>query len=150
MTLESNVEKLLSLQNVKPIKLEEANQQYKKISEEVLISLDVKTDSQFYNLYTKYFLGSLEHRMGTPEMVDPCPPQGFEGAFMAHEVWKIPKNYILFTTGEGDGGYLYNIKDNSVWDFTLEQQKLLGTDNLTHWNSFYEFMVWYLTPEKDK
>ena len=32
----------------------------------------------------------------------------------AHKNWGIPKNYILFTTGEGEDGYFYNVDDNSV------------------------------------
>ena len=55
---------------------------------------------------------------------------------------------ILFTTGEGEGGYFYNTEDNSVWDCGLGEQHLLGTDQLRHWSSFYKFMVWYLTPDE--
>ena len=61
---------------------------------------------------------------------------------------KCPNNTSFFSTGEGEGGYLYNKEDGTVWDFALGEQKLLGTDALPHWNSFYEFMVWYLTDDE--
>ena len=77
-------------------------------------------------------------------MRDILPPQGLDGTIIyAHKAWGFPKNYILFTTGEG--GYFYNVDDNSVWDCGLGEQHLLGTNQLKHWDSFYEFMVWYLT-----
>lgn len=147
MNLKEKVENLLSQQEF-PVLLKNLEKQ--RQTDEILSLLGVDKNSEYYELYTKYFLRALDRRDGTPEIIDPCPPQGFKAANFAHEVWEIPKNYILFTTGEGDGGYLYNVKDNSVWDFTLGQQKLLSTDNLTHWNSFYEFMIWYLTPEENK
>lgn len=63
----------------------------------------------------------------------------------AHEYWDITKNYILFSTGSSESGYLYNTENEKVYEFSLGQQHLLGTDQLKHWDSFYEFMVWYLT-----
>lgn len=137
---------LLDKQEYPVIKKKIEKQEY---SSQVLLSLGVKKDSEFYELYTQYFLRSLDSRYDTPEMIDPCPPQDMLGtATFAHNVWGFPKNYILFTTGEGEGGYFYNIDDNRVWDCNLGQQHLLGTDQLTHWDSFYEFMVWYLTVDE--
>lgn len=138
---------LLDKQEYPVIKKKMEKQEY---SSQILLSLGVKKDSEFYELYTQYFLRSLDSRFGTPEMIDPCPPQDMLGtATFAHNVWGFPKNYILFTTGEGEGGYFYNIDDNSVWDCNLGQQHLLGTGQLKHWDSFYEFMVWYLTVDEN-
>ncbi len=134
---------LLDKQEYPVIKKKIEKQEY---SSQVLLSLGVKKDSEFYELYTQYFLRLLDRRSGTPEMIDPCPPQDMLGtATFAHKNWGIPKNYILFTTGEGEGGYFYNVDNNSVWDCGLGEQHLLGTDQLKHWDSFYEFMVCYLT-----
>ncbi|MDO4643393.1 MAG: hypothetical protein Q4A74_06085, partial [Cardiobacteriaceae bacterium] len=102
-----------------------------------------------YNLYTKYFLDALDCREGTSDVVDPCP-NGIMRANFAHETWGFPKNYILFSTGEGEGGYFYNTEDGTVWDAGVGEVPLLGTDQLRHWNSFYEFMIWYLTPEEEE
>lgn len=144
MNLKEQVELLLSQQ--KHPEIIKKNLDDQKLTYDVLLSLGVRPDSEFYELYTKYFLGSL---IGSySELVDPCSPDSFDGAIMAHEYWDIPKNYILFTTGEGEGGYFYNTEDNSVWDCGLGEQHLLGTDQLKHWSSFYKFMVWYLTPDE--
>lgn len=47
------------------------------------------------------------------------------------------------------GGYLYNIEDDSVWDYQMGQLQQLADGTLPHWDSFYEFMIWYLSDEED-
>ncbi|WP_443570435.1 hypothetical protein [Psychrobacter alimentarius] len=51
---------------------------------------------------------------------------------MAHDYWDVPNNYILFSTGEGEGGYLYNIENDSVWDFQIGQLQQLADGTLPH------------------
>ncbi|BBI68267.1 hypothetical protein PKHYL_24580 [Psychrobacter sp. KH172YL61] len=50
---------------------------------------------------------------------------------------------------KGEGGYLYNIEDDSVWDYQMGQLQQLADGTLPHWDSFYEFMIWYLSDEED-
>lgn len=144
MNLEEKVKHLLDNQPYPVIK---KNTEMADKTSQILLNLGVQKESEFYKLYTQYFLHSLNHRPYTPDIKDPC--DSFRVATFAHEVWGFPKNHILFTTGEGEGGYFYNIDDNTVWDCQLGQQDLLGTNQLKHWNGFYEFMVWYLTTEND-
>lgn len=147
MCMFNKVEKLLSKQDYPVIqkKIERMNE-----TESVLLDHGVKKDSSFFKLYTKYFLRALDHRSGADEIVDPLPTRSFiPRVKFAHEVWGVPKNYILFSTGEGEGGYLYNIEDDSVWDFQMGQLQQLADCTLTHWDSFYESMIWYLTDEED-
>lgn len=120
----------------------------KESTENILLEYGVKKDSGFFKLYTKYFLRFLNSRSGAGEIVDPLPPQGFS-AKMAHDYWDVPNNYILFSTGEGEGGYLYNIENDSVWDFQIGQLQQLADGTLPHWDSFYDFMIWYLSDEED-
>lgn len=126
--------------------------QHKKEAVLVLNELGIPEHSEFFEFYSTYYGGDLDHREGASVMVDAIIPQKslLRTAFFAHEVWEVPEQYILFSTGEGEGGYLYNKDDGTVWDFNLGEQKLLGTDALPHWNSFYEFMVWYLTGTDDE
>ena len=42
----------------------------------------------------------------------------------------MPKNHILYSTGEG--GYLYNTEDDSVWDFQISQLQQLADGTLPH------------------
>lgn len=142
MTLKK-IEKLLEKQSFPVIK---KKPEFARQAQEILIDFGVKVDTDFYELYTKYFLTALDSRSGTSTVVDVL--DRFPAEY-AHEEWGIPKNYLLFTTGEGDGGYLYNTEDNTVWDFDLGQQQALHNGTLPHWNSFYEFMEWYLTIEEE-
>lgn len=147
MSLFNTVENLLSKQDYPVIqkKIERVHE-----TESVLLDHGVKKDSGFFKLYTKYFLRSLNCRYGASEVVDPLPTRSFiPRVKFAHEVWEVPKNYILFSTGEGEGGYLYNIEDDSVWDFNIGQLQQLADGTLPHWDSFYEFMIWYLSDEED-
>ena len=114
--------------------------------------LGIKKDSEFYEFYSNYIVLSLEGRKYTSELSDCFPPFDYLASSIefGHEVWKLPKNYLLFSSGEGEGGYLYNKDDGSVWDFDLGNQELLGTNQLKHWDSFYEFLIWYLTVDEDE
>ena len=63
----------------------------------------------------KIFFKSFNHRYGASEIVDPLPTKSFIPRIkFAREVWEVPKNYVLFITGEGEGGYLYNTEDDSI------------------------------------
>ena len=119
MSLFNAVESLLSKQDYPVIEKKIERIQETKA---ILIQFGVQKNSGFFKLYTKYFLRSLNCRSGASEIVDPLPPQGFS-AKMAHDYWDVPINYILFSTGEGEGGYLYNIEDDSVWDFQMGQHQ---------------------------
>ena len=141
----STVEKLLAKQSYPTI---EKKPEHRLEAEVILLEYGVKKDSGFFKLYTKYFLRAL--RSGADEIVDPLPTRSFIlGVKFAHEVWEVPKNYILFSTGEDEGGYLYNIEDDSVWDYQMGQLQQLADGTLPHWDSFYEFMIWYLSDEED-
>ena len=141
----NEVEVLLSNREYPAI---EMKPEHKLEAKNILLNYGVKEDSGFFKIYTKYLLGSTSYRSGASEIVDPLPPQGFS-AKMAHDYWDVPKNYILFSTGEGEGGYFYNIEDDSVWDFNIGQLQQLADGTLPHWNSFYEFMIWHLSDEED-
>ena len=148
MNLKEQVAMLMSKQSFSAQKSAE----YKNGSILVLKELGIPADSEFYEFYSTYYGRNLNYRGGASPIVDPSPPQKslLRTAFFAREVWEVPEQYILFSTGEGEGGYLYNKEDGTVWDFTLGEQKLLGTNALRHWHSFYEFMVWYLTGTDDE
>lgn len=104
MNLKEQVELLLSQQ--KHPEIIKKNLDDQKLTHDVLLSLGVRPDSEFYELYTKYFLGSL---IGSySELVDPCSPDSFDGAIMAHEYWDIPK--IIFSLQPGkEKGVIFTI-----------------------------------------
>lgn len=147
MSLKEKIDELMKNQNFPTLK-------NKEFQEQSMIELDkigIPKESEFYDFYSRYFGQPIIHNPETgTEIVDCVSPSRLLGmtASFAHEVWEVPANYILFSTGEGEGGYLYNILDNTVWDFDLGKRELLGTDKMHHWNSFYEFLVWYLTTDQ--
>jgi len=126
------------------------NKVFQVESENALDELGIPRNSEFYYFYSHYFAQiTFAERETAPEMADCiCPDKALKVfSTFAHESWQIPKNYIFFTSWSSESGYLYNILDNTVWDFDLGKRELLGTDKMHHWNSFYEFLVWYLTTE---
>lgn len=138
------------LMNKQPI-AGEREQNLRFDAREKLNELNIPTESEFYDFYENYFCGHIIHNLDAhSDMEDLLSPQNLlQTVHFAHEVWEIPKNYIIFTTGEGEVGYFYRIDDNSVWSCGVGEQHLLGTNQLEYWDSFYEFMVWYLTIEND-
>ena len=129
------------------------NKEEKIQSSQILLDMGVKVDSEFYEFYSNYYGRNLRsNNEAISTMIDCSPPQKTmsSATFMAHDSWQIPQKYILFTSGEGESGYLYNKEDDTVWDFNLGDQELLGTNQLKHWNSFYEFLIWYLAVDEDE
>jgi len=80
-----------------------------------------------------------------PVEADPSEtPVGMATAFV-RDVWEVPQNMICLTTAEGEGAYLYDLSTKTVYDFSLSQQNELSNGTLSpRWNSFYEFLEWYL------
>ena len=67
------------------------------------------------------------------------------GTRFAHEVWELPEKYVAFTSVEGEGAYLYDKVTGQVWDFELaSREAFLAGKHQPKWNSFFEFMTWYL------
>ncbi|SUO96068.1 hypothetical protein [Suttonella ornithocola] len=144
MNQKEQIEYLLSQQSYTvPVRSDEDRKEAQKI----IMELGVREGSQFYELYSKYFMESLDHRGGTSSIIDPLP-DGFSYEYFQF-AWGLPDNYILFTTGEGEGGYLYETQEEKVWDFNLGEREQLLAGTLPHWNSFYDFMLWYLQSDKD-
>jgi len=62
------------------------------------------------------------------------------------ETWGIPEGLICLTSVQGTAAYLYELTSGAVYDFELEQFSALKTGTLLpRWNSFFEFLRWYLT-----
>ncbi|QGM81037.1 hypothetical protein [Otariodibacter oris] len=115
-----------------------------------LDKLNIDKESDFYNFFSTYFTYGLIKRVGIESLVEVAR----EKEFLAlnrnlKNSWNIPNEYIIFANDGYSGGYLYNTEDNSVWNFTLGEQDLLGTDKMKHWDSFYAFLEWYLTSEEE-
>ena len=79
-------------------------------------------------------------------VVDPSEtPVGMATAFV-RDVWEVPDTMVCLTTTEGEGAYLYDLSSGAIYDFNLNQQVELCNGTLSpRWNSFFEFIAWYLS-----
>lgn len=114
-----------------------------------LDAFNIDPKSEFYIFFSKYFTYGLIKRRYAEALVEVARENDFWD--LNHTVrikWNISNSYILCSEDTYHGGYLYNTENCSVWDFTLGEQEFLGTNKMRHWNSFYEFLEWYLNPNE--
>ncbi|GIW80234.1 MAG: hypothetical protein KatS3mg105_2041 [Gemmatales bacterium] len=81
-----------------------------------------------------------------PVEADPSEtPVGMATAFV-RDVWEVPERMICLTTTEGEGAFLYDLSSGAIYDFSLSEQAELCNGSLSpRWNSFFEFIAWYLS-----
>ena len=116
-------------------------------AERALAELGVSADSEFAQLYLAYKLLSFRSEVSYEELVDVAEPNRAVavGTQFAHEVWGLPEKYVAFTSLEGEGAYLYDRETGQVWDFELaSKDAFLARRQQPKFNSFFEFMEWYL------
>ena len=104
-------------------------------------------DSQFAQLYLAYKLLSFQSDVSYEELIDVAKPNRAVavGTRFAHEIWGLPDKYVAFTSIEGEGAYLYDRENGQVWEFELaSRDAFLAGMQQPKWNSFFEFMEWYL------
>jgi hypothetical protein len=116
-------------------------------AQRALQDLGIPLQSEFAEFYLEYspinFLSTTSYE-SLSDVSEPTRQVEIVTEF-AHEVWQIPSQFICFTSGEGEGGYLYNILDGSVWDFELStRQEFLDGKQSPMFSSFFAFLVWYL------
>lgn len=110
--------------------------------------LGIKIDTEFSEFYLAYTVSTFYSRSTGIELLDiaePSPQIEYVTQF-AHEVWELPTNFVCFSSVEGEGGYLYDKNTGKVWDFSLAtRQNFIDGKEKPRWNSFFEFMIWYLS-----
>ncbi len=118
----------------------------KTISE--LNKLGISEKSQVYSFFLEFTITLFISTSSYEELVDIAEPtaQIFTGTEFAHEVWGIPEQYICLTSCEGEGCYLYSKETQSVYDFSLAEREGFILNPIPAWETFFEFIEWYLTP----
>ncbi|MBN6076123.1 hypothetical protein HYE59_00845 [Aggregatibacter actinomycetemcomitans] len=80
----------------------------------------------------------------TDEIIDVADDSIFDTLDYVRERYELPENFIPLTSDEAEGMYLYNKFDKKVYNFNMEDYEG-DTDNLApEWNSFYDFILWYI------
>ena len=117
---------------------------------EALVELGVPLDSEFAEFFREYVITFFISDTSDEQLCDLLSPskQILLGTEFAHEVWELPENFICFTSCQGEGGYLYDRDTGAVWDFDLaDREDFIAGRQKPAWNSFFEFMNWYLGEE---
>ena len=119
----------------------------KAISE--LNNLGIPEESQIFKFFEEFTITLFISTSSDEELMDISEPsnQIFTGTEFVHEVWEIPDHYICLTSCEGEGCYLYSKETQAVYDFSLSDRVGFLSSPTPTWESFFEFIEWYLTPE---
>jgi hypothetical protein len=117
---------------------------------QALEELGIPLNSEFGEFFREYVITLFDSDVSDEELSDLLSPtkQILVGTQFVHEVWKLPENFICFSSCQGEGGYLYDRDTGTVWDFDLaDRDDFIAGRQKPAWNSFFEFMSWYLTEE---
>lgn len=109
--------------------------------------LGVPIESEFAEFFLKYKITLFVSDVSDEQLCDISKPtkEITDGTNFVHEVWGVPGNYICLTSCEGEGAYLYDRETGKVWDFDLESRdEFLAGNQHPMFDSFFEFMIWYL------
>lgn len=118
------------------------------LAERALTELGIPDGSEFAQFYRSYRVSSFHSSQTHFEIVDVAEPSfsvSLATKFI-HEVWKLPDEYVCFSSVEGEGGYLYSKRMGEVWDFDLAtREEFMRGEIPPRWKSLFEFMIWYLS-----
>jgi len=119
-------------------------------AEAAMAKLDIRADTEFYAVASRYLLGSLHCEHDGEALVDVSAPteQVAVATAFARSGWELPDDYICFTSCQGEGGYLYSITTGGVFDFTLAERDEFLRNPVAQWRTFFGFLRWYLSPDE--
>lgn len=124
----------------------------RQVAERALTQLGVSLDSEFAEFYLSYRITLFRSDVSDEQLCDIAEPspEVAQGTQFARQVWNIPEQYVCFTSVQGEGAYLYDSATGAVWDFSLAKQaEFLAGRERPRWNSFFEFLTWYLLPKAE-
>lgn len=155
---------LLNERDYQPLSDEE-----QAIAAKTLRALEVDESSQLWQVYSKYSVHMLnnfdftkrtealcelvevisyfvdENKNVVPRATDLADTHIGSATLFVREVWTVPDNLVCLTSIEGEGGYLYDILTEAIYDFDLDQLNDLTTGQLQpRWKNFWSFLEWYL------
>ncbi len=117
--------------------------------ENALAEIGVPLNSEFAEFFLTYTITLFRSSVSTEQLCDIAEPTNeiALGTNFVHEVWELPRHFICLSSVEGEGAYLYDLKTGQVFDFDLsERENLLNGVTKPKWDSFFNFMIWYLEP----
>lgn len=115
--------------------------------ERALSDLNVSFDSEFAEFFLAYTITLFKSDVSGEQLCDVAEPtpEVALGTHFVHDVWELPEQFVCLSSVQGEGAYLYDRNTGKVWDFDLGcREDFLSGGQPAKWNSFFEFMTWYL------
>ncbi|AZC58104.1 hypothetical protein [Pseudomonas chlororaphis] len=115
---------------------------------DALNTLNISLDSEIGELFLNYAITFFQGNILNTELLDIVDPSNEIEACtnFIHEVWELPEDFISLTGIQGEGCYLYDKNSGEVLDFDLaKRDEFLAGEHQLKWNSFFEFLTWYLS-----
>ncbi|QTT83333.1 SMI1/KNR4 family protein [Pseudomonas chlororaphis] len=115
---------------------------------DALNTLNISLDSEIGEFFLNYAITFFQGNTLNTELLDIVDPSNEIEACtnFIHEVWELPEDFISLTGIQGEGCYLYDKNSGEVLDFDLaKRDEFLAGEHQLKWNSFFEFLTWYLS-----
>lgn len=116
--------------------------------ESLLHALGLSNDSEIGEFFLTYKLSGVLSDSSNKELLDIASPtpQILEETEFVRETYEVTDEFVCLTSSEGEGFFLFSIKDHKIYDLGVEDLDLLEEGNyLARWTSFYELIEWYLS-----
>jgi hypothetical protein len=116
-------------------------------AERALCELGVPLDTEFAEFYLNYKITLFHSNVSDEQLCDVAEPsrEVAQGTQFVQKVWKLPEQYICFSSIQGEGAYLYDRNTGKVWNFSLaSRDAFLAGQEQSGWDCFYDFLLWYL------
>lgn len=122
------------------------------IAQAEMRKLDISTESEIFAFFSEFKASALYSTSSYEELMDVSEPtpQIALGTSFVRDVWKLPAEYICLTSAEGEGCYLYSTQTDAVYDFALAEHESFLWNPMPRWESFFQFIEWYLSPAAQK
>jgi hypothetical protein len=126
----------------------EIHRENRDVVKRALSDLGVSLGTELAEFFLTYCVTTFEacdNALAWLEDVAEPTPQIASATYFIHEVWELPERFICLSDVQCEGAYLYDKDTGKVWDFELRtREDFVSGKQTARWNSFFEFMIWYL------
>lgn len=113
----------------------------------VLEQLGLNPSTEVYEYYSQIYGGNIINPRAIDEMIDIADEVIFDTLDYIRDRYEISSDFIPLTSDQAEGMFLFNVKDHKIYDFDLACYEDFINGTNPRWGSFYDFLLWYITPE---
>ncbi|MBN6077125.1 hypothetical protein HYE59_06170 [Aggregatibacter actinomycetemcomitans] len=110
----------------------------------ILSKLGLHQNDEVFEYYSNIYGGNIINPRMTDEIIDIADDSIFDTLDYVRERYELPEHFIPLTSDESEGMYLYSKLDKKVYNFNMESYEEITNNLIPKWNSFYEFILWYI------